>query len=70
MRYAAEVDAVVVSNDNFRDIVALEPDLLRVVQNNILMWTFADDLIIFPNDPLGRFGPNLREFLRFPSCCS
>jgi len=30
------------------------------------MFTWVGDVIMFPQDPLGRHGPNLESFLRFP----
>lgn len=66
LRVAKEWDAIVVSNDQFRDVMEMEPDLTSVIQENLLMWTFVDDIIIFPNDPKGKGGPTLKRFLRFP----
>lgn len=63
LRFAKECDGVVVSNDNFRDIIPVEPDLKSVIKNNLLMYTFVDDVLIFPNDPLGSSGPSLKNFL-------
>ena len=31
------------------------------------MYTFVGDMLMFPEDPLGKKGPRLDEFLKFPS---
>lgn len=43
-------------NEGFRD----------TIEKRLLIPTWIDDVIMFPADPLGRYGPTLDEFLRFP----
>lgn len=43
LRLAAELDGVVVSNDNYRDLANESPAFRSVVQNNILMYSFVND---------------------------
>ncbi|XP_050424609.1 probable ribonuclease ZC3H12C isoform X2 [Adelges cooleyi] len=64
LRLAAELDGVVVSNDNYRDLANESPAFRSVVQNNILMYSFVNDRFMPPDDPLGRSGPTLDVFLR------
>ncbi|XP_050522566.1 probable ribonuclease ZC3H12C isoform X2 [Daktulosphaira vitifoliae] len=64
LRLAAELDGVVVSNDNYRDLANESPAFRSVVQNNILMYSFVNDRFMPPDDPLGRSGPTLEVFLR------
>jgi len=63
--YAAMHGGIVVSRDNFRDLATEKAEWRAVVEERILMPTFIGDDVMFPNDPLGRNGPNLDEFLRF-----
>lgn len=63
---AAEFDAVVVSGDNYRDLVNENPRWRSVIENRLLPFTWVGDMIMFPKDPLGRYGPTLEEFLRHP----
>ncbi|XP_025425866.1 probable ribonuclease ZC3H12C isoform X2 [Sipha flava] len=64
LRLASELDGVVVSNDNYRDLANESPAFRSVVQNNILMYSFVNDRFMPPDDPLGRSGPTLDVFLR------
>ena len=65
--YAAQHGAVVVTRDNFRDHAnnPRHPEWIEVIRDRILMPTFVGDDIQWPEDPLGRNGPCLEEFLRF-----
>lgn len=65
--YAIETNGVIVSNDNYRDLMGENAAYRNVVENRLLMYTFADNLFMVPKDPLGRHSPTLDEFLRFPS---
>lgn len=46
LRLASELDGVVVSNDNYRDLANESPAFRSVVQNNILMYSFVNDRYI------------------------
>ncbi|XP_067010974.2 probable ribonuclease ZC3H12D isoform X2 [Anabrus simplex] len=67
LKLAAEMDGIVVSNDNYRDLVQESPEFRRVVEERILMYSFVNDRFMPPDDPLGRSGPNLDTFLRYQS---
>jgi len=43
LRLALEVDGIVVSNDNYRDLVAESPDFKKVVEERTLMYSFVND---------------------------
>lgn len=43
LKVAAQTDGVVVSNDNYRDLVAESQDFKRVVEERLLMYTFVND---------------------------
>ncbi|XP_023245278.1 probable ribonuclease ZC3H12D [Copidosoma floridanum] len=64
LRLASELDGIVVSNDNYRDLAQESPEFRRVVEERILMYSFVDDRFMPPDDPLGRTGPTLDNFLR------
>lgn len=64
LKLAAEVDGIVVSNDNYRDLAQENPEFKRVVEERILMYSFVNDRFMPPDDPLGRSGPTLENFLR------
>ena len=65
LNYAAKHGAVVVTLDNFRDHAYQKPEWDVVIRDRILMPTFVGDDIQWPEDPLGRNGPRLDDFLRF-----
>ncbi|XP_058799775.1 probable ribonuclease ZC3H12C isoform X4 [Phymastichus coffea] len=64
LRLAAELDGIVVSNDNYRDLAQESPEFRKVVEERILMYSFVNDRFMPPDDPLGRSGPILDHFLR------
>ncbi|XP_006618163.1 probable ribonuclease ZC3H12C isoform X2 [Apis dorsata] len=67
LKLAAEIDGIVVSNDNYRDLAQENPEFRKVIEERILMYTFVNDRFMPPDDPLGRSGPTLDNFLRiFP----
>lgn len=70
IKLAAEIDGIVVSNDNYRDLAQENPEYRKVVEERILMYTFVNDRFMPPDDPLGRGGPTLENFLRIvPKVC-
>lgn len=64
---AAELGGVIVSTDNYRDLLSENPAWKETIEKRLLMFTWVDDILMFPQDPLGRFGPSLDEFLMFPT---
>eukprot|EP00111_Clytia_hemisphaerica_P024699 TCONS_00072784-protein len=64
VRLAMETDGIIVSNDHFRDLQKEEPNWKDFINKRLLMYTFAGDIFMPPDDPLGRQGPNLSDFLR------
>ncbi|XP_022646320.1 uncharacterized protein LOC111244038 isoform X2 [Varroa destructor] len=67
LNLATENDGIVVSNDNYRDLVLEKAEFKRVVEERLLMYSFVNDRFMPPDDPLGRQGPTLDQFLRKPS---
>ncbi|XP_050356735.1 uncharacterized protein LOC126777657 [Nymphalis io] len=64
---AAEFDGIIVSGDNYRDLLTENPRWRHVIENRLLQFTWVGDMIMFPRDPLGRNGPTLEQFLKHPS---
>ncbi|XP_062407122.1 endoribonuclease ZC3H12A-like [Sardina pilchardus] len=61
---AYESDGIIVSNDNYRDLQIEKPQWKQFIEERLLMYTFANDTFMPPEDPLGRNGPTLDNFLR------
>jgi len=64
LNLAAETGAIVVSNDNYRELIMDKPEFKKVIEERILMYSFVNDRFMPPDDPLGRNGPSLDNFLR------
>lgn len=65
LQYATVSEGIIISNDQFRDLYQEKPEWRNTIENRLLAPTFVGDYVMFPEDPLGRNGPNLEEFLRF-----
>uniref|UniRef100_A0A1I7VY51 RNase NYN domain-containing protein n=1 Tax=Loa loa TaxID=7209 RepID=A0A1I7VY51_LOALO len=63
LKTAEEKDAVIVSNDEYRDLIKENPQYRTLVDERLLMYSFVDGRFMPPDDPLGRHGPRLAEFL-------
>jgi len=55
---------IIVSNDQYRDLMQESQEWKEFIRDNLLMFTIVEDTFLFPKDPLGRAGPTLDEFLR------
>lgn len=64
VKLANDNDGVIVSNDTYRDLQSERPEWKRCIEERLLMYSFANDKFMPPDDPLGRHGPNLDNFLR------
>ncbi|XP_056150859.1 endoribonuclease ZC3H12A-like [Lampris incognitus] len=64
IRLAFELDGIIVSNDNYRDLQTENPQWKKFIEERLLMYTFAKDKFMPPDDPLGRNGPTIDDFLR------
>ena len=51
LNLAAETGAVVVSNDNFRELINEKPEFKRVIEEKVLMYSFVQDRYAH-DDPL------------------
>ncbi|KAJ3597953.1 hypothetical protein NHX12_001468 [Muraenolepis orangiensis] len=64
VRLAYDSDAVIVSNDTYQDLQAERPEWRKCIEERLLMYSFVNDKFMPPDDPLGRHGPSLDNFLR------
>ncbi|XP_019638283.1 PREDICTED: NEDD4-binding protein 1-like [Branchiostoma belcheri] len=64
VRLAAEKGGVIVSNDNYRDLLDESEAWRDVIENRLLLFTFVGDRFMPPDDPFGRNGPSLDDLLR------
>ncbi|XP_065536616.1 probable ribonuclease ZC3H12D [Lathamus discolor] len=63
VKVAYEKDGVIVSNDNYRDLQNENPEWKWFIEQRLLMYSFVSNRFMPPDDPLGRHGPTLNNFL-------
>ncbi|NP_001108289.1 KH and NYN domain containing S homeolog [Xenopus laevis] len=68
LNLAEKTDGVIVTNDNLRDIAAESQTWKTIIKNRLLQFTFGGGIFMVPDDPLGRNGPPLNQFLSKNSC--
>uniref|UniRef100_A0A8C3AID6 C3H1-type domain-containing protein n=1 Tax=Cyclopterus lumpus TaxID=8103 RepID=A0A8C3AID6_CYCLU len=64
VKLAYESEGIIVSNDNYRDLGNEKPEWKKFIDERLLMYSFVNDKFMPPDDPLGRHGPSLENFLR------
>ncbi|KAM5180345.1 endoribonuclease ZC3H12A isoform 1-T2 [Mantella aurantiaca] len=64
VKLAYKCDGIIVSNDTYRDLQSEKPEWKKFIEERLLMYSFANDIFMPPDDPMGRKGPNLDDFLR------
>ncbi|KAF3843586.1 hypothetical protein F7725_002435 [Dissostichus mawsoni] len=64
VKLAYESAGIIVSNDNYRDLANEKPEWKKFIDERLLMYSFVNDKFMPPDDPLGRHGPSLENFLR------
>ncbi|XP_070691869.1 endoribonuclease ZC3H12A [Pempheris klunzingeri] len=64
VKLAYESDGVIISNDTYRDLQGERPEWKKCIEERLLMYSFVNDKFMPPDDPLGRHGPSLDNFLR------
>ncbi|XP_037120444.1 endoribonuclease ZC3H12A [Syngnathus acus] len=65
VQLAFDTGGVIVSNDVYRDLQMDKPEWKTCIEERLLMYSFVNDKFMVPDDPLGRDGPNLDNFLRW-----
>ncbi|XP_068270210.1 probable ribonuclease ZC3H12D [Nyctibius grandis] len=63
VKVAYEKDGVIVSNDRYRDLQNENPEWKWFIEQRLLMYSFVSNRFMPPDDPLGRHGPTLNNFL-------
>ncbi|XP_033839857.1 protein KHNYN [Periophthalmus magnuspinnatus] len=63
LQLAQKTEGVIVTNDNLRDLSDESAVWRDIIKKRLLQYTFVGDLFMVPDDPLGRGGPHLDEFL-------
>lgn len=63
LQLAERTEGVIVTNDNLRDCAEESPKWKDIIKQRLLQFTFVGDIFMIPDDPLGRHGPSLDEFL-------
>ncbi|CAH1778683.1 unnamed protein product [Owenia fusiformis] len=66
IRLSVRTKGIIVSNDNYRDLINDSREYSEAIQKRLLLYSFVGDMFMPPDDPLGRNGPNLDDFLSFP----
>ncbi|XP_031729860.1 ribonuclease ZC3H12A-like [Anarrhichthys ocellatus] len=64
VKLAYESEGIIVSNDNYRDLANEKPEWKKFIDERLLMYSFVNDKFMPPDDPLGRHGPSLENFMR------
>uniref|UniRef100_A0A0N4Z789 C3H1-type domain-containing protein n=1 Tax=Parastrongyloides trichosuri TaxID=131310 RepID=A0A0N4Z789_PARTI len=60
---ALDKEAIIVSNDEYRDLSKENVQYKKIVQDHLLMYSFVHSKFMPPDDPLGKYGPTLDQFL-------
>ncbi|GFO25340.1 nedd4-binding protein 1 [Plakobranchus ocellatus] len=66
LNLAVAEEGIVVSNDQYRDLQMERQSYHEVSTKRLLQFTFVGDHFMPPEDPLGRDGPSLDQFLCHP----
>lgn len=66
IKLAAQRKGIIVSNDQFRDVRETNPEYVEQINKRLLPFTWHEDTFMIADDPLGRGGPNIEEFLTYP----
>ncbi|XP_048092717.1 NEDD4-binding protein 1 isoform X1 [Alosa alosa] len=64
LQLAQKTNGVIVTNDNMRDLFDESHAWKDIIRKSLLQYTFVGDHFMVPDDPLGRDGPHLNDFLR------
>uniref|UniRef100_A0A5F8HHX2 Uncharacterized protein n=1 Tax=Monodelphis domestica TaxID=13616 RepID=A0A5F8HHX2_MONDO len=67
VKLAEETDGIIVTNDQFRDLSDESVKWAEIIRLRLLPFTFVGNIFMVPDDPLGREGPTLDEFLKKPN---
>ncbi|XP_011290676.1 uncharacterized ENTR1 family protein isoform X2 [Musca domestica] len=63
LQLACAMDAAIVSNDNYRDLLHENPAFKKIIETRVIGYTWCNDIFILPKDPYGKWGPTLDMIL-------
>ncbi|XP_057710568.1 protein KHNYN [Corythoichthys intestinalis] len=63
LQLAQRTGGVIVTKDNMRDLLKESAQWRDIIKKRLLQYTFVGDHFMVPDDPLGRGGPHLDDFL-------
>ncbi|XP_077128562.1 NEDD4-binding protein 1-like isoform X4 [Ranitomeya variabilis] len=63
LHLAEKTGGIIVTNDNLREFVVESLAWTKIIKERLLQFIFVGDIFMIPDDPLGRHGPNLDNFL-------
>ena len=66
IRNAIRTQGIIVSNDNFLDLIAKSPDYREQIEKRVLPFNFIDGELWLPRDPRGKNKGSLETFLHRP----
>ncbi|XP_063157550.1 protein KHNYN-like isoform X2 [Candoia aspera] len=64
LKLAEQTNGVIVTNDQFRDLAKESKRWIKIIKESLLQYTFVGNIFMVPDDPLGRSGPTLADFLK------
>lgn len=64
LQLAESKKGIIVSNNNFKKYLNHNEEFKQVIEERVLMYSFIDDTFLPAEDPLGKNGPSLENFLR------
>uniref|UniRef100_H3B500 NEDD4-binding protein 1 n=1 Tax=Latimeria chalumnae TaxID=7897 RepID=H3B500_LATCH len=64
LHLAEKTGGIIVTNDNFKEFTEESPAWMDIIKRRLLQYTFVGDIFMIPDDPLGRHGPRIEDFLR------
>ena len=70
VRLAVETNGIILSNDYFRDLLKENEEYRDTIENRVLPYSFVENFIMIPDDPLGANGPTIDQFLMSDSVTS
>lgn len=63
LKAASHYNAIIVSNDNYRDLMLESAEWKQLIESSLLQYSFVGDLFLIADDPMGRKGPHLDHLL-------
>nr|VZI01376.1 unnamed protein product [Spirometra erinaceieuropaei] len=65
LEFATKRNAVVISNDQYRDWISVRPEFRDVIENRLIPYSFNSGVFVISHHPMGKRKPPLDEILAF-----